>query len=246
MNMNPPFALNTDTVTNPSPFMWAGGKYRMRDVLIPMLGSPLMSPFLGGGGLEIVHASRGADVVGFDADPALVRTWHAILSDPAEFVGEVRRLLPLTRPARRAMYRRLPHVTPAEFYLLNWSAYGGKMLDSSGSSKNLVFMDSRLGRLAEFRTTLRVGLGSFDDTIPAYPDRFLYVDPPYVDQEFYRHSAIDHGVLRDMLRERDGWVLSYADHPLVRKMYRGCSIQESSRQHFDNTPRRRVELIIRP
>ena len=206
-----------------------------------------MSPFLGGGGMELVFASRGADVLGFDADSELVGTWHAILSDPPEFVSEVRRLLPITRSGYRRLYAQLPHITPAEFYVLNWTCYSGMMRRRGGSSFGLIHMDSRLSRLAELRTTLRVGLGSFEDTIPAYPDRFLYVDPPYVDQEFYRHSAIDHGVLRDMLRERDGWVLSYADHPLVRKMYRGCSIQEARLKQFRPDLRGpRVELIIRP
>ena len=59
-----------------------------------------------------------------------------------------------------------------------------------------------------------------------------YLDPPYYDKgpELYQYSFTrdDHERLADVLHERatNDWVLSYDDHPKIRKMYRWARIKE--------------------
>ncbi|MCY4128095.1 MAG: DNA adenine methylase [Gammaproteobacteria bacterium] len=237
-----------DNRDNPSPFTWPGGKYNLRKHILPHIQGSLMSPFLGGGAIELLHAQAGCDVVGFDVDECLIRSWTELLADAKGFVEQVRSYIPISRSIYKQLFDRMPYISGPEHWIVNRYCFSGLMGHSGGTSKGGSYLDSKLRKLETFESSIRVGLGSFEDTIPAYPDHFLYVDPPYVDQGFYRHHIIDHTLLRDLLREREGWLLSYADHPLVRSLYAGCHIEALTARHFraDRGRSPRVELLIRP
>jgi DNA adenine methylase len=54
------------------------------------------------------------------------------------------------------------------------------------------------------------------------PETLFYCDPPYVGLPYYRHNLkdSDHRDLAGMLAKLRGtFVLSYNDHPLIRKLY---------------------------
>ncbi len=87
----------------------------------------------------------------------------------------------------------------------------------------------------------------------------FYCDPPYwmlierKGKSYYQHTftSQDHERLRDMLKGIDGKVIiSYDDHPVIRKLYRRFNIHETgpvlyTMNNRRNTPERRVsELII--
>lgn len=70
----------------------------------------------------------------------------------------------------------------------------------------------------------------FEDCVGRYdrPGTFFYCDPPYYDTEDYRHNFADadHARLAAALRKVKGkFLLSYNDHPAVRKLYRGCTLR---------------------
>ena len=52
----------------------------------------------------------------------------------------------------------------------------------------------------------------------------LFCDPPYYGLDYYRHnfSEQDHRDLRGVLEKTEGrWLLTYGDHPEVRRLYEG-------------------------
>lgn len=63
-------------------------------------------------------------------------------------------------------------------------------------------------------------------------DGFAYIDPVYYasmfspNKYFYFHSMKheDHVELSNLLHDRDSWLLSYDDHPEIRKLYKGYEI----------------------
>ncbi|MCF8262429.1 MAG: DNA adenine methylase [Melioribacteraceae bacterium] len=87
--------------------------------------------------------------------------------------------------------------------------------------------------------TVMIECLDFEKLIKKY-DRestLFYVDPPYVDTEFYYNTKSekyfvkeDHERLAELLRNVEGrFILSYYDHPLIRKLYKGYKFSTKER-----------------
>lgn len=78
----------------------------------------------------------------------------------------------------------------------------------------------------------------------------LYLDPPYVAEgpALYQLSmtTAEHHALADWLHERDRWVLSYDDHPLVRELYSWATISEFTASYTVGAKKEATELLITP
>ena len=66
---------------------------------------------------------------------------------------------------------------------------------------------------------------AFEYIAAASAETFLYCDPPYIaaGSGLYQHAMtlLEHRQLAILLRARSNWVLSYDDHPEVRRLYAG-------------------------
>lgn len=94
-----------------------------------------------------------------------------------------------------------------------------------------------------------------EQDVPIYDDddTFIYADPPYavtleaVGKKYYEclMSEFEHERLSRILfsHRRAKWMLSYDDHPLVRKWY---SLEETKPGIFKSTKRENVEAILTP
>ncbi len=78
---------------------------------------------------------------------------------------------------------------------------------------------------------------SFEILIPHYDreDAFIYLDPPYFDSEYVYDSGFDweqHVLMRDILAAAKGkWLVSQADCPQIRELYKGYDMLEFQRVH---------------
>lgn len=82
-----------------SPLRYAGGKSNAVGLIIehlPELKSrKIVSPFFGGGSLEIALSSKlGYEVIGYDVFPMLVNFWQQIISNPDDLANELQKLIP--------------------------------------------------------------------------------------------------------------------------------------------------------
>tara|TARA_Y100001938_G_C8047610_1_gene409848 strand:+ start:34 stop:855 length:822 start_codon:yes stop_codon:yes gene_type:complete len=124
----------------------------------------------------------------------------------------------------------------AAFYALNRSSFSGETL-SGGYSREAAharFTDSSIQRVRDFKIDgLTVENKSFEESIVENQDAFLYCDPPYLLEKSKNnlygnsgdmHKSFDHELLREILGQRSGWVVSYNDSEAVRKMYDGYKI----------------------
>lgn len=125
---------------------------------------------------------------------------------------------------------------------------------------------SSLNRLEEARERLKniyIDNLSFERLIPNWDrkDTVFYCDPPYFmllekrpgSRSYYQYTFTqeDHVKLRDILKGISGkFILSYDNHSLIRKLYRGFNVKKTEPVRYSmnnrvNTPLRRVsELII--
>ena len=79
-----------------TPIRYAGGKSRAVKIISPYLDNEtkIVSPFMGGGSLEVNWASKGIEVIGYDLFDALVNFWEVLLNKNDEFVNKLKTISP--------------------------------------------------------------------------------------------------------------------------------------------------------
>ena len=223
-----------------SPLRWPGGKSKIAKTLIkflPTLPSTLFSPFIGGASVELLAASLGWRVTGTDASPDVVAFWRVLLKTPEALADAVE----LHHPISRAEFYELQQSKPKDdfdravaLFVVNRSSFGGSTY--SGGYCLGRFTQSSIDRLRNFHApNLHVEPPQdFRESIPQHDSSYLYIDAPYPGVNGYLygrggalHRAFDlraHEDLRELLKGREGVMLSYPDLPEVRHWYRNWTI----------------------
>ena len=76
-----------------TPIRYVGGKTKAIKQITPFISdsNKIISPFLGGGSLEVHWASMGKEVIGFDLFDALVNFWNVLLNKRDELVLKLKK-----------------------------------------------------------------------------------------------------------------------------------------------------------
>jgi DNA adenine methylase len=192
-----------------SPLRYAGGKslaVGMVLELIPDTTKRLVSPFFGGGSVEIACAKElGMEVIGYDIFDVLVNYWQCQVNDPhglyhalqpysptRETFTQVKDLLKLhciatdfqfsAKPKQDIRARKLEGLELAAAYYFNHNtSYGPHFL---GWPSSVYLQKDRylkmIGKVRDFKApSLDVRCGNFKDILPLHKNDFLYCDPPY-------------------------------------------------------------------
>jgi len=199
--------------------------------LIPDGTKKLCSPFIGGGSVELACAASGMRVYGADAFKPLVEFWQQAIQDPILLSARVRMHYPLPRTTFYKLQRSYaqlddPLERAAVFFVLNRSSFSGTTLSGGMSPNHPRFTLSAIARLRDFNIRgLSICHADFRATLERHTDKFLYLDPPYANggklygRKGDMHEGFAHEELADALQRRDGWIVSYNDCSLVRKLY---------------------------
>ena len=241
-----------------TPIRYAGGKsLAVGHVVeaIPSHVTHLVSPFFGGGSVEVACARElGMSVQGYDVFDILTNYWDVQLNRPAELADRIERWKPTPETYKAVKQRLRSHwdgdkpiddaLELAAHYWFNHNlSYGPGFL---GWMSKIYQDEERVQRLVQrvrnFNVPhVQVSQGSFEDTIKKHRGDFLYCDPPYYledDSKMFRgiypqrnfpvhHKGFDHATLRDLLMAHEGgFVLSYNDCSTIREWYAGFSVRE--------------------
>ena len=191
----------------------------------------IVSPFLGGGAVELHLAAKGVRVHGFDNFAPLVNFWKHILSSSDALVDAIDRYQPL-RDRYREVYKTYydisdPFEQAVAFWVLNKSSFSGRTLAGigriGGGKPRYEKAHFELFR-GFFAPSLSVECLDFRESLTKHAEMWAYCDPPYVGRErLYGEGkcyAFPHEALAEVLKNRSGdWILSYGDHPLIRSLY---------------------------
>jgi DNA adenine methylase len=226
----------------------------------------IVSPFFGGGSLEVKWAHEmGINVVGYDVFWVLTNYWKHQLQNPQRLYDILKGLEPtkeqyddikdillhwdkvqeLFKNWKTDHYDRkskpLDEDLGAAYYWFNHNlSYGPMFLGwfSSIYLKKESLYQNSIERVKDFNVpNLEVNCGSFDETIVAHTNDFLYCDPPYFmekseDNKMFKaiypnsnwpvhHQHFNHEKLRDLLHSHNGkFILSYNDCEWVRENYK--------------------------
>ena len=196
-----------------TPIRYAGGKSRAYDFIssyIPFWPRPkrIISPFMGGGSLEVKWASEmGIQVEAFDVFDVLTNYWQHQIHHPKRLYEILKGLEPskeqydeikdillhwdkvqnMFKDWKTDYYDRksesLDEDLGAAYYWFNHNlSYGPMFLGwfSSIYLKKESLYDNSIERVRDFSCpNLSVRQSSFDKVIPNYKKDFIYADPPY-------------------------------------------------------------------
>lgn len=234
---------------------YPGGKSKAVKIIAPMLeaigGDKLISPFFGGGSIELAMVQRGWKVIGYDGWLPLVNFWQKVLEDPARVADIVDMIRPISNPAYAFMqktYESLPDpwTQASVFYALNRCAHTGTGMTGGKTNwrgkpgdkeycadackhcpSNPRLTEGTVNKLRAFYApNLKIRQADFSESLSKYANTLMYLDPPYVEvgKSLYDHAReeeFDHAKLSDMLHAREKWVLSYNNVEEVRDLYQG-------------------------
>jgi DNA adenine methylase len=255
-----------------SPLRFPGGKSRLAKLIMahfPPGIDTLISPFMGGGGVELRAAQQGIRVIAYDGFKPLAAFWERLLDsdDIWDLIGEIQSFFPLSakqfRKTQENFDDEFTFCSAVKFFVLNRASFSGTTM-SGGCTKtpsegeNARFTQSSIDRLKEFVNVswtdkLSVQFSLWPDTLAQHPSEFMYLDPPYmIGPKIYgvrgdMHRGFDHQGLATTLRARTApFLLSYNDCEEVRALYEGCTIEAAEwLNSMSSKKKRQQELFIR-
>lgn len=242
-----------------SPLRYPGGKFRAVNVIcsyIPRNTKKLASPFLGGGSVELACSAQGIKVYGADGFKPLINFWKEAKKDPVLLSERVGKYYPLSKPKFYSLQKGYIQIDDslekaAVFFVLNRSSFSGTTLSGGMSPGHPRFNSNAINRLRAFKAiNLYIKWADYKNTIHAHADKLLYLDPPYANGEkLYgakgdMHEGFNHQELADELKKRDGWILSYNNCSLIRKLYKKFKILKPRWNYGMSVNKKSKELLI--
>lgn len=245
-----------------APIRYAGGKSLAVGLVIELLPDKLnkvVSPFLGGGSVEIAIAKElDIPVVGYDIFDVLVNFWDVQLNNPPALYKKLLQFKPTRAEFKRVKERLKAHWKDGEnlgkldlaahYYFNHNTSYGPHFLGWPSS----VYLQSEryktmLEKVKNFKVpNMQVKVSPFEDILGNHKNDFLYCDPPYYldgDSKTFvglyphrnfpiHHKGFKHEVLRDFLyNHKGGFVLSYNDCSTIREWYKDFDMITPSWQY---------------
>lgn len=238
---------------------YPGGKTRGVDFItqfFPKRLDKLLSPFFGGGSIELAMAAKGTKVYGYDVFSPLVEFWQCVVQKPEELAKAVENYLPLSKHSFYELQKtqtqfKVKMQRAAVFYVLNRSSFSGSTLSGGMSPGHPRFTLSAIERLRNFyNPNITIAKKDFKQSLANHPHTFTYLDPPYlITSSLYgrkgdTHKGFDHEGLSEQLKKREHWILSYNDCELIREMYEGFHILTPNWKYGMSNDKSSKEVLI--
>ena len=248
---------------------WPGGKSRGAHKIIDYISNEnkvCVSPFFGGGSVELLLKTHGWKIYACDASHSLICFWNYVKNDPIELKKEVQKFMPLTKLEFREIQNKLINnevdkidniFTAAYFYILNRSSFSGTTLSGGMSPGFPRFNQKSIDKLIKFSNYLNdisFECADFQKTILKYPNSFLFCDPPYwlakEKSNLYGingnlHRFFDNQKLYELLDCRQNWLLCYNDCSAIRNLYQKYEIISLSWKYGLGNNKESSEILIR-
>jgi len=189
---------------------YPGGKSKAINLITPYVKDydKIVSPFIGGGSLEVHWAANlKKEVIGYDIFDILVNFWNVLLENPVELAEMMNTIKPTNEEYTRIKeilikldktqemlkdwqtdyYKRdsiltLDNITlAAYYYFIHNCSYGPGYLGwASSVYLNDEKWKSMSDKIKKFKCSgMSVYNETFDISIPKHNNDFLYLDPPY-------------------------------------------------------------------
>lgn len=226
-----------------------------------------IEPFTGGGSVSLAVAKKypHVKIILNDREPCIYSFWHIIACGTDAEFSELEQMMQASPTIEK--FKRLRETEPSGLVdqayramFFNHTAHGGRFeagpmggWNQDGKTKftsrwNAMRLVKEMG---EARSTLRgrtIVLNLDFEAVLARSDgqSFIYCDPPYVEagNDLYvgKWTESDHIRLRDALKTKSNWALSYDNHPLVHDLYK--SLVRPITVNYSISKSRKTELLL--
>jgi len=238
---------------------------RLINAYIPADTPKLVSPFFGGGSVELVAAKRGIAVDGYDTFRPLIDFWRMAIRHPWALAQKVRRWLEIPMTKQRFLSLKKMNLQDASsdtralvYYLLNRYSFGNFGYSGSFSAGKQI-TEYQLSRLESFRAPgVRVTCADFEYVLgyAFLGNCVIYADPPYanISRHMYGRNGstsgakFDHDLFFRLLLDHEKWILSYNDTQDIRRRFAGyhferpqCEGYQCMKSRYDTAAR---EVLI--
>jgi len=234
-----------------SPIRYPGGKSLGVGYIIELLPdniSKIVSPFFGGGSVEIACSKYlGLEVIGYDIFDILMNYWKIQIEEPEHLYKKLKELNPDRETFEKVKQILKEHwegniildpLTLAAYFFFNWNlSYGPGFL---GWTSDIYLKEDKykkmIERVRDFDPgNLKTGCADFREIFEKYPNDFFYCDPPYYigeDSKMFKgvypqrnfpiyHKNFPHEELRNLIKDhKGGFIMSYNDCPIIREWYK--------------------------
>lgn len=234
----------TEPLSSKCPIAYIGAKKNLYTRVMDMLPNgttELVSPFCGGGSLELKIAASGIRVKAYDLHPPIATFYTAFngqsheVSDRAHTLDRELASEDLARYAqdngKAWMDIDDPVTQAAVFWICAKNSFNGMGMTTTlykrRASDYYIRPEWRNWRNPNFSC----GNQTWADTLKQHPDSILYCDPPYVKKStIYGFKGgqpeFEHEAFRDALAaHRGAWICSYGPHPLIEELYADFNIR---------------------
>jgi DNA adenine methylase len=245
-----------------SPLRYPGGKHRATKYLleyVPKNLNEIVSPFFGGGSLELKIAQNGIRVYGYDIFLPVVRYWNDMKHNRELLINNS---LDIQTKMNKQYFRDLQNKLKnnqikeqdmgSTFFCLNRASFSGTVLSGGYSPDHPRFNIRSIDSMKNIDMSLiSVEHMDFVESIQNNKDKFLYCDPPYMlkTSNLYGkagdlHKDFDHKKLHQLLTSREKWILSYNDCEEIRDLYKDFNILTPSWKYGMSENKDSKELLI--
>lgn len=245
-----------------APIRYVGGKSLAVGLVIERIPDNVkrvVSPFLGGGSVEVACAVElGLPVIAYDIFDILINYWDVQLNNPRALYERLSHFEPSRKGFKEVKERLKKHWNgeeklgkydlAAHFYFNHNTSYGPHFL---GWPSSVYLQKERYQHLIQkvrsfHAENFQVACASFESVLPKHRNDFLYCDPPYYlggDSKMFiglyphrnfpiYHNGFKHDLLRDLLMQhKGGFVLSYNDCSTIREWYKDFDMITPSWQY---------------
>jgi len=241
-----------------SPLRYPGGKSRAIKSIAPYFekSETYISPFLGGGSIELFMMDiTSSNIICYDIFEPLVDFWNCLINENDEFVSRVADLYPLSKNDFYKISKdnsvKSKMENAVRFYVLNRCSFSGSTLSGGFSPNHPRFTEKGISSLRQYSNIkLSVEKLSFEVSIPKNKG-FMYLDPPYLLENSFlygnkgdAHKGFDHNLLAEVVRERDGWIMSYNDCKEIKGLYSGHKMIELNWKYGMSKNKNSSEVLI--
>ena len=239
-----------------SPLRRFGGKFYLANTIISYFPETkiIVSPFLGGGSIELKCARENVEIIANDIDPYVINTWKHFQENRDELLNIlVEEYVNISREHWFELKNEyidnkftLDIEGAAKYIALNKSAYQAIMSKNIGFTRGISNeKTSQVGKHNRWNIINYSFIDTLDKVKYKYFDLncldwfeflknqneeiFIYLDPPYYQitkKYFMEFSESDHQRLKEFLSTRPNWILSYKFHPYIIDLYREYKMKQ--------------------
>lgn len=251
---------------NLSPLRYMGGKNRGIKYIIPLFPKNIeevVSPFFGGGSVELELAQKGISVYGGENYLPLTNFWQCLNLNPDKLASHVNSLYPCTKKQfinyqnilnEEVLIVEYDFLKAAQYYVVNRCSFSGSTMSGGMSINHPRFTLKSINNIRNFKIkNWNIINCDFEIILNKYNNIFAFIDPPYYlgkGSKLYgkngsEHKNFDHERLAAVIKKhKHNWIMTYNNCEYIRNLYKEFETREVIWAYGANINKKSNEIII--